>query len=159
MIRWQGWVAVGVLAVSVVGVVLFLTRQRPIYALSVDELRSRSAELADKRVRVSGSVVPRSLQRPVAAHEARFRLRGRAAEVAVRYTNCGQLTDRGACALPDIFCDAPGQSSEVVVEGELDSTWTQIEAATLSVRVSRAHFVQPLDGGPAEFVPACADRP
>ena len=99
MIRWQGWVAVGVLAVGVAGVVLFLSRQRAVYALSIDELRSRSAALADKRVRVSGSVVPNSLQRPVPAHEARFRLADRSGEIAIRYTNCAQLTERGACAL------------------------------------------------------------
>ena len=159
-IRWPGWVAVGVLSVGVAGVVLFLSRQRAVYSLSIDELRSRSAALADKRVRVTGSVVPRSLQRPVPANEARFRVADRSGEIAIRYTNCGQLTDRGACALPDTFCDAPGQSSEVVVEGELDSTWTHIDVDTLAVRLHpRAELSEPRDGGPAKLVPICADRP
>ena len=159
MIRWQGWVAVGVLAVGVAGVVLFLSRQRAVYALSIDELRSRSAALADKRVRVSGSVVPNSLQRPVPAHEARFRLADRSGEIAIRYTNCAQLTERGACALPDTFCDTPGHGSHVTVEGELDPTWTQLDVDTLFVRLfHKAEFRHTRDGGLAEFVPACPDR-
>jgi cytochrome c-type biogenesis protein CcmE len=160
-IRWPGWVAVGVLAVSVVGVALFLSRQRPVYyVLSIEELRSRSAALAGKRLRVSGTVVPHSLQRPVPAHEARFHLADRSGEIAIRYTNCGQLTERGACALPDTFCDTPGHASHVTVEGELDSTWTQIAADTLLVKGSfNAEFHYPRDGGPAQFVPACSERP
>jgi cytochrome c-type biogenesis protein CcmE len=159
VIRWQGWVAVGVLAIGVAGVVLSIAR-RPAYTyrLSIEELRSRSAALADKRVRVSGSVVPNSLQRPVPAHEARFRLADHSGEIAIRYTNCGQLTERGACALPDTFCDAPHHSSHVTVQGTLDPTWTRIDAETLLVRLSpKAEFRDPRDGNSANFVPPCPD--
>jgi cytochrome c-type biogenesis protein CcmE len=160
VIRWQGWVAVGVLAVSVVGVVLFIGSRPATYRLSIEELRSRSAALADKRVRVSGSVVPNSLQRPVPAHEARFRLADPSGEIEIRYTSCGQLTERGACALPDPFCDTPHHTSQVTVEGTLDPTWTRIDADTLFVRFQpKAELRYPHDGGSPDFVQPCPDPP
>jgi cytochrome c-type biogenesis protein CcmE len=149
-----------VLAVCVAGVVVSIGEHRPVYVVSIEELRSRSAVLADKRVRISGTVVARSLQRPVPAHEAQFRLADRSGEIAIRYTNCGKLTDRSACALPDTFCDTPDHSSDVTVEGTLDPSWTRIEADTLLVRLfPKAELRYPGDGGSPTVVPLCPDPP
>jgi cytochrome c-type biogenesis protein CcmE len=161
VISWRGWVAVGVLAVCVGGVVVSIAWHRPVtYRISIEELRSRSAVLADKRVRISGTVVAGSLQRPVPAHEARFRLADRSGEIAIRYTTCGQPTERGGCGLPDTFCDAPGHSTRITVEGTLDPTWTRIDADSLFVSLfPKAELRYPRDGGSAEFVPPCPDPP
>ncbi|MBI4702694.1 MAG: cytochrome c maturation protein CcmE [Deltaproteobacteria bacterium] len=95
---------------AVVALVVFGFGGAAIYAMPVDELVSRRAELAGRQVRIEGELVPGSLRRREQPCEHRFLVRSRGAALAVRYAQC---------VVPDSFRDRPEGGVLVTLEGSL----------------------------------------
>lgn len=100
----------GLLAVGaiIVGVALFGFKEAAIYAMPADQLVARSNELAGRRVRVEGVLVPGTLVKRDDPCEYRFVMKSGQTQLPVRYPQC---------VVPDTFRDRPEGGVEVTVEG------------------------------------------
>jgi cytochrome c-type biogenesis protein CcmE len=100
-----------VMAGGIVALVMTSFKDAAVYAKSVDQVQAARAELMGRRLRIEGNLVHGSLQQAVGDHcEFRFVLKGREAELPVRFAQC---------VLPDTFKDIPNLDLGVTVEGKL----------------------------------------
>jgi cytochrome c-type biogenesis protein CcmE len=102
-----------VVAGAVVGVALFGFKEAAIYALPADQVVARADELAGRRVRVEGELVPGTLAKRDEPCEYRFRMHAAGTELQVRYPQC---------VVPDTFRDRPEGGVQVTVEGSLEKS-------------------------------------
>ena len=102
----------GLLAVGaiIVGVALFGFKEAAIYAMPADQVVARSSELAGRRVRVEGVLVPGTLVKRDDPCEYRFVMKAGETQLPVRYPQC---------VVPDTFRDRPEGGVEVTVEGAI----------------------------------------
>jgi cytochrome c-type biogenesis protein CcmE len=82
-----------------------------VYSKGVDELVAERTKLAERNVRVEGTLVKGSLKRRDEPCEYRFKLQKNGATVDVHYPQC---------IVPDTFRDVPGVDVAVTAEGKLD---------------------------------------
>jgi cytochrome c-type biogenesis protein CcmE len=99
-----------VMAVGVVALVMTSFKDAAVYAKNVDQVRAEAAALTGRRLRVEGNLVHGSLERRDEPCEYRFTIKGKEAELPVRYAQC---------IVPDTFRDVPGMDVGVTVEGKL----------------------------------------
>lgn len=94
-------------------VVLFMVgfKEAAIYAIGVDKLVQGKAELAGRKVRVEGELVPGTLVKRDQPCEYRFTVHGASEKLPVRYAQC---------VVPDTFRDVPEGGVQVTVEGALN---------------------------------------
>lgn len=83
-----------------------------IYSKSVDELVAQKASLANRNLRVQGTLVKGTLGKRESPCEYRFRLKKNGAEIEVRYSQC---------VVPDTFRDVPNVDVDVTATGKLAS--------------------------------------
>jgi cytochrome c-type biogenesis protein CcmE len=83
-----------------------------IYSKSVDELVAQKGSLANRNLRVQGTLVKGTLGKRESPCEYRFRLKKNAAEIEVRYSQC---------VVPDTFRDVPNVDVDVTATGKLAS--------------------------------------
>lgn len=83
-----------------------------IYSKGVDELLKERDRLADRNVRVQGTLVKGTLVRREQPCEYRFEMEKNKQRIPVRYPGC---------VVPDTFKDVPGMDVEVTAEGKLAS--------------------------------------
>src|SRR5262249_25561325 len=88
-----------VMAAGIVALVMTGFKDAAVYAKNVDQIKAESAALAGRRLRVEGNLVHGSLERRDQPCEYRFIIKGKEAELPVRY---------GQCVVPDTFRDVPG---------------------------------------------------
>jgi cytochrome c-type biogenesis protein CcmE len=91
---------------------LFLVgfKEAAIYALPVQDVVSKQGELAGRKLRVEGELVPGTLVKRDDPCEYRFTIHKADSRLPVRYPQC---------VLPDTFRDVPEGGVEVTVEGKL----------------------------------------
>jgi cytochrome c-type biogenesis protein CcmE len=82
-----------------------------VYSKGVDELVAEREKLADRTVRVEGTLVKGSLVRRDQPCEYRFRMTKNGKELSVQYPQC---------VVPDTFRDVPNVDVSVTAEGKLD---------------------------------------
>ena len=82
-----------------------------VYSKGVDELVAEREKLADRTVRVEGTLVKGSLRRRDQPCEYRFRMTKNGKELGVHYPQC---------VVPDTFRDVPNIDVTVTAEGKLD---------------------------------------
>jgi cytochrome c-type biogenesis protein CcmE len=99
-----------VMAGGIVALVMTSFKDAAVYAKNVDQVKAESASLGGRRLRVEGNLVHGSLERRDQPCEYRFTIKGKEAELAVRYAQC---------VVPDTFRDVPGMDVGVTVEGKL----------------------------------------
>lgn len=99
-----------VMAVGIVALVMTSFKDAAIYAKNVDQIMAEGAGLAGRRLRVEGNLVHGSLERRDQPCEYRFTIKGKEAELPVRFPQC---------VVPDTFRDVPGMDVGVTVEGKL----------------------------------------
>jgi len=99
-----------VMTAGIVALVMTSFKDAAVYAKNVDQVKAESAALAGRRLRVEGNLVHGSLERRDQPCEYRFTIKGKEAELPVRY---------GQCVVPDTFRDVPGMDVGVTVEGKL----------------------------------------
>lgn len=104
-------VALVVMVAGLLGLVFFGFSSSAVYAVSVDKLAG-SRDLAGRKVRVEGELVPGTLVKRDQPCEYRFTIHGEKSEIPVRYAQC---------VIPDTFRDVPGGGVQVTVEGALSS--------------------------------------
>ena len=104
-----------VLLVMVGGIValfMFGFKEAAIYSLPVDDFLAKGAEMVGRKVRIEGELVPGSLSKRDKPCEFRFRVKGKAKQLPVRYAQC---------IVPDTFRDVPQGGVMVTAEGTLAS--------------------------------------
>jgi cytochrome c-type biogenesis protein CcmE len=101
-----------VMAGGIVALVMTSFNNAAVYAKEVDQLKSEAPQLAGRRLRVTGNLVHGSLQRRDQPCEYRFTIKGKDAELPVRFAKC---------VVPDTFKDVPDMDVGVTVEGKLAS--------------------------------------
>jgi cytochrome c-type biogenesis protein CcmE len=99
-----------VMAMGIVTLVMTSFKDAAVYAKNVDQIKAEAASLGGRRLRVEGNLVHGSLERRDQPCEYRFVIKGKDAELPVRY---------GQCVVPDTFRDVPGMDVGVTVEGKL----------------------------------------
>jgi cytochrome c-type biogenesis protein CcmE len=99
-----------VMAGGIVALVMTSFKDAAVYAKNVDQIKTDGAALAGRQLRVEGNLVHGSLERRDAPCEYRFTIKGKEAELPVRYAKC---------IIPDTFRDVPGMDVGVTVEGKL----------------------------------------
>jgi cytochrome c-type biogenesis protein CcmE len=142
--HWGLLVALLVIVGATVTLFLFGFKEAAVYAIGVEELVERRAELAGRRVRIDGELVPGSLEKRDQPCEYRFVVRQNDRELSVRFPQC---------VVPDSFRDRPEGGVMVISEGELgtDGTFT---ASTITPRCSSRY-----DPETRTMVPADEDAP
>jgi cytochrome c-type biogenesis protein CcmE len=95
---------------GIVALVMTSFKDAAVYAKSVDQIKAEGAALAGRRLRVEGNLAHGSLQRRDQPCEYRFTIKGKEAELPVRYAQC---------VVPDTFRDVPDMDVGVTVEGKL----------------------------------------
>jgi cytochrome c-type biogenesis protein CcmE len=124
-------------------VVLFLVgfKEAAIYALPTDQAVARASELAGRKLRVDGELVPGTLAKRDQPCEFRFRMQSEGKELAVRYPQC---------VIPDTFRDRPEGGVMVTVEGQLSKDGgfdaTLVMAKCTSKYDPATHEIQMPDG-------------
>lgn len=124
-------------------VVLFLVgfKEAAIYALPTDQAVARAGELAGRKLRVDGELVPGTLTKRDQPCEFRFRMQSEGKELAVRYPQC---------VIPDTFRDRPEGGVMVTVEGQLSKDGgfdaTLVMAKCTSKYDPATHEIQMPDG-------------
>jgi cytochrome c-type biogenesis protein CcmE len=81
-----------------------------IYSKGVDEMMAQKDALADRNVRVQGTLVKGTLARRDSPCEYRFRIKKNGSEIEVRYPQC---------VVPDTFRDVPNMDVDVTATGKL----------------------------------------
>jgi len=84
-----------------------------IYSLPVDQILASRDKMIGKKVRVTGPLVPGTLQKRDQPCEYRFSIKGETDKLLVRYPQC---------VLPDTFRDVPEGGVEATVEGSLSAS-------------------------------------
>lgn len=128
--------------------VLFGFKEAAVYALPVSELKARSAELAGRRVRVDGELVPGSLSKQDDPCEYKFKIQASGASLDVRYPQC---------VVPDTFRDRPEGGVKVTVTGALqkqgDFEATEILAKCASKYDPKTQTITKPDGSKVKATP------
>lgn len=128
--------------------VLFGFKEAAVYALPVSELKSRSAELEGRRVRVDGELVPGSLSKKDDPCEYKFTIQASGATLDVRYPQC---------VVPDTFRDRPEGGVKVTVTGSLqkqgDFEATEILAKCASKYDPKTQTITKPDGSKVKATP------
>jgi len=101
-----------VMAGAIIALVMTSFKDAAVYAKNVDQVKAEAAQLGGRRLRVEGNLVHGSLERRDQPCEYRFTIKGKDAELPVRFPQC---------IVPDTFKDVPGMDIGVTVEGKLAS--------------------------------------
>ena len=102
---------VGLLGISAAILAVVLTSEEAaVYSKGVDQLLADSDRLAERNVRVEGSLVQGSLRRRDTPCEYRFSMAKNGKTLPVRFAQC---------VVPDTFRDVPGMAVNVTVQGRL----------------------------------------
>jgi len=101
-----------VMAGGIIALVMTSFKDAAVYAKNVDQVKAEAAQLGGRRLRVEGNLVHGSLERRDQPCEYRFTIKGKDAELPVRFPQC---------IVPDTFKDVPGMDIGVTVEGKLAS--------------------------------------
>jgi cytochrome c-type biogenesis protein CcmE len=104
-------VALGVIAVAIIGLVFLSFQNAAVYAKTVDQLMASKTDLVGRQVRVQGTLVHGSLKRRDQPCEYRFKMQQNGSVLDVRYPQC---------IVPDTFQDRPETDVEVTAEGKLN---------------------------------------
>jgi len=99
-----------VMAAGIVALVMTSFKDAAIYAKNVDQIKAEGAAVTGRRLRVEGNLVHGSLERRDQPCEYRFTIKGKEAELPVRFAQC---------VVPDTFRDVPDMDVGVTVEGKL----------------------------------------
>jgi cytochrome c-type biogenesis protein CcmE len=99
-----------VMAGGIVALVMTSFKDAAVYSKTVDQVKAESASLSGRRLRLEGTLVHGTLVRRDSPCEYRFTIKGKEAEMPVRYANC---------VVPDNFRDVPGLDVGVTIEGKL----------------------------------------
>jgi cytochrome c-type biogenesis protein CcmE len=122
---------VGLLAVllvmvgGIVALVMTSFNDAAVYAKTVDQARAEAASLTGRNLRVEGNLVHGTLERRDQPCEYRFVIKGKEAELPVRYAKC---------VVPDTFRDVPGMDVGVTVEGKIAAGGSSFEAAQVMAK-------------------------
>jgi cytochrome c-type biogenesis protein CcmE len=98
------------IAAAILTLVMTNLNDAAIYSKGVDEMMAQKASLADRNVRVQGTLVKGTLARRDSPCEYRFRMKKNGAEIEVRYPQC---------VVPDTFRDVPNMDVDVTATGKL----------------------------------------
>jgi cytochrome c-type biogenesis protein CcmE len=98
------------IAAAILTLVMTNLNDAAIYSKGVDEMIAQKASLADRNLRVQGTLVKGTLARRDSPCEYRFRMKKNGAEVEVRYPQC---------VVPDTFRDVPNMDVDVTATGKL----------------------------------------
>jgi cytochrome c-type biogenesis protein CcmE len=99
-----------VMAGGIVALVMTSFKDAAVYAKNVDQVKAEAGALGTRRLRVEGTLVHGTLERRDSPCEYRVTIKGKEAELPVRYAQC---------VVPDTFRDVPGMDVGVTVEGKL----------------------------------------
>jgi cytochrome c-type biogenesis protein CcmE len=102
-----------VMAGGIVALVMTSFKDAAVYSKNVDQVMVEGRSLGSRQLRVEGNLVHGSLTRRDQPCEYRFTIKGKDAEMPVRYAKC---------IVPDTFRDVPGMDVGVTVEGKLGSS-------------------------------------
>ena len=114
-----------VMAGGIVALVMTSFNNAAVYSKNVDQVRTESAALMGRNLRVEGTLVHGSLERRDQPCEYRFVIKGKDAELPVRYAKC---------IVPDTFRDVPGTDVGVTVEGKLASGAASFDATQVMAK-------------------------
>jgi cytochrome c-type biogenesis protein CcmE len=109
-----------VMAAGIVALVLVGFKDAAVYSKTVDSAKLESVALAGRRLRIEGTLVHGTLEKREQPCEHRFVIKGKDAELPVRYARC---------IIPDTLRDVPGMDTGVTVEGKLAAGGTAFEAS------------------------------
>jgi cytochrome c-type biogenesis protein CcmE len=141
-----------VMAGGIVALVMNSFNNAAVYAKEVDQVKAEAAQLGGRRLRVTGNLVHGSLQRRDQPCEYRFTIKGKDAELPVRFPKC---------VVPDTFKDVPDMDVGVTVEGKLASNGA-FDATEIAAKCpSKYEMKERRDHGekmPHQLVPS-ADTP
>jgi cytochrome c-type biogenesis protein CcmE len=98
------------IAAAILTLVMTNLNDAAIYSKGVDEMMAQKVSLADRNVRVQGTLVKGTLARRDSPCEYRFRMKKNGAEIEVRYPQC---------VVPDTFRDVPNMDVDVTATGKL----------------------------------------
>jgi cytochrome c-type biogenesis protein CcmE len=110
-------VAGGVIALAVAYLVMMGLQGNTQYFLTVSELQSRGSSVQNQVLRVSGTLIPGSLQRESDGLSVQFLIADPAASVPLT------VTYRGG-QVPDTMADTTAGDVEIVAEGKLNAAGT-----------------------------------
>jgi cytochrome c-type biogenesis protein CcmE len=136
-----------VMAGGIIALVMTSFKDAAVYAKNVDQVRAEAAQLGGRRLRVEGNLVHGSLERRDQPCEYRFTIKGKDAELPVRFPQC---------IVPDTFKDVPGMDIGVTVEGKLASNGGFEASQVLAKCPSKYEMKQLKDRGaqmPHQLVP------
>ena len=91
-----------VMAGGIIALVMTSFKDAAVYAKNVDQVKAEAAQLGGRRLRVEGNLVHGSLERRDQPCEYRFTIKGKDAELPVRFPKC---------IVPDTFKDVPAWTS------------------------------------------------
>jgi cytochrome c-type biogenesis protein CcmE len=131
-------VAGGVIAVAVVYLVMMGLQGNTQYFLTVSELQARGLSAENQMLRVSGTLVPGSLQREADGLGVQFLIADPAAAVPLT------VTYRGG-QVPDTMSDTSANNIEIVAEGKLNGTGTFAATDVLAKCPSRLEDAAPTE--------------
>jgi cytochrome c-type biogenesis protein CcmE len=137
-----------VMAGGIVALVMTSFKDAAVYAKSVDQVKAEGAQLGGRRLRVEGNLVHGSLERRDQPCEYRFTLKGKDAELPVRFPQC---------VVPDTFKDVAGMDIGVTVEGKIASNGGFDASVVLAKCPSKYEMKEKRDHGekmPHELAPA-----
>ncbi|MBW2526434.1 MAG: cytochrome c maturation protein CcmE [Deltaproteobacteria bacterium] len=132
-----------VIVVATVTLFLFGFKEAAVYAIGVEELVERRTELAGRRVRIDGELVPGTLVKRDDPCEYRFVVQQNGQRLDVRFPQC---------VVPDSFRDRPEGGVTVISEGELEPDGTFV-ASTITPRCSSRYDPETRTMQPIEHEP------
>jgi cytochrome c-type biogenesis protein CcmE len=137
-----------VMAGGIVALVMTSFKDAAVYAKNVDQVKVEAAALGGRTLRVEGNLVHGSLERRDQPCEYRFTIKGKEAELPVRFAQC---------VIPDTFRDVPGTDVGVTVEGKLAAGGSFEASQVMAKCPSKYEMKERRERGeqmPHELVPA-----
>jgi cytochrome c-type biogenesis protein CcmE len=129
-------VAGGVIALAVLYLVTMGLRGTTEYFLTVSELQAQSASVQNQVLRVSGTLIPGSLQRQSDGMSVQFLIADPAATTPLTVTYKGGQ-------VPDTMADSSASDVEIVAEGKLNAAGTFTATDVLAKCPSRLEDATP----------------
>jgi cytochrome c-type biogenesis protein CcmE len=129
-------VAGGVIALAVAYLVMMGLQGNTQYFLTVSELQSRGSSVENQVLRVSGTLIPGSLERESDGLSVQFLIADPAASVPLT------VTYRGG-QVPDTMADTTAGDVEIVAEGKLNAAGTFTATDVLAKCPSRLEDATP----------------
>ena len=132
------FIAGGVIALAVAYLVMMGLQGSTVYFLTVSELQARGTAAQNQILRVSGTLIPGSLQRDTDGLSVHFLIADPAATTPLT------VTYRGG-QVPDTMSDTSANNIEIVAEGKLNAAGTFAATDVLAKCPSRLEDASPTE--------------